>query len=90
MADDPRRHTAAARPTGASGWQPPEHEIEPAYHPVQITRADGSWAVGRINAWWRPAGAQAWCRVRTMGRGEAPAWMPFDPDRLLLLPATGI
>ncbi|MFE6866611.1 hypothetical protein ACFVFS_08635 [Kitasatospora sp. NPDC057692] len=90
MADGSRRHTAATRPADAPGWQPPEHEVEPAYQPVQINRADGSWAVGRINAWWRPTGGAAWCRVRTVGRGEAPAWMPFDPERLLLLPATGI
>ncbi|MFF2350931.1 hypothetical protein ACFVVL_14230 [Kitasatospora sp. NPDC058115] len=90
MADHPGQHTATSRPAAAPGWRPPEHEVEPAYQPVQITRADGSWAVGRINAWWRPAGAPPWCRVRAMGRGEAPAWMPFDPERLLLLPATGI
>ncbi|WP_327072415.1 hypothetical protein OG196_03655 [Kitasatospora purpeofusca] len=97
MADRPH-HDTRTRPTvrpitgpaGGAGWQPPEHEVEPAYQPVQINRADGSWTVGRINGWWRPSvGERAWCRVRAMGRGEAPTWVPFDPERLLLLPACG-
>ncbi len=86
----PDRPDTTGEPADGPGWQPPEHEVEPVYQPVQINRADGSWAVGRINAWWRPsADAEAWCRVRATGRGETAAWVPFDPERLLLLPAGG-
>ncbi|MCX4683250.1 hypothetical protein OG401_02805 [Kitasatospora purpeofusca] len=56
MADRPH-HDTRTRPTvrpttgpaDGAGWQPPEHEVEPAYQPVQINRTDGSWTVGRIN-----------------------------------------
>ncbi|MFJ8431243.1 hypothetical protein ACIQ9P_08060 [Kitasatospora sp. NPDC094019] len=99
MADRPYRDTRTSGSTGparttgpadGAGWQPPEHEVEPAYQPVQINRADGTWTVGRINGWWRPStGSRAWCRVRALGRGETPVWVPFDPERLLLLPACG-
>ncbi|MEV6976436.1 hypothetical protein [Kitasatospora sp. NPDC093806] len=78
------------RTAAAPDWEPPEAEVEPTYRPVQINRADGSWAVGRINAWWHPSGdSRTWCRVKAMGRGEASTWMPFDPEHLLLLPTTG-
>ncbi|MFJ8044070.1 hypothetical protein ACIRBX_26570 [Kitasatospora sp. NPDC096147] len=74
----------------SSAWQPPAEEVEPAYQPVEVGLADGDWAVGRINGWWRPATGRSWCRVRLLGRGEEARWMPFDPDRLVLLPSSGI
>ncbi|WP_354637911.1 hypothetical protein [Kitasatospora camelliae] len=73
----------------ATGWQPPAAEVRPVYQPVEIRRADGTWTVGRINAWWEPAEGEPWCRVRPLGRGESPAWMRFDPASLLLLPVGG-
>jgi len=71
-----------------ASWQPPPAQVRPVYQPVEVRGEDGDWALGRINAWWEPVGGGAWCRVRTVGRGGAERWMPYDPDRLTLL-ATG-
>ncbi|WP_043175957.1 hypothetical protein [Streptomyces sp. NRRL B-24484] len=71
-------------------WEPPPAQVEQTYQPVEVRFEDGSWAVGRINAWWRPADGGPWCRVRVLRRGGAERWMPFDPEQVLLLPAGGI
>ncbi|GAA4853519.1 hypothetical protein [Kitasatospora terrestris] len=68
-------------------WQPPETEIRRVYQPVEIHREDGTWALGRINAWWQPDDGTPWCRVHALRTGEH--WMPYDPERLLLLPGAG-
>ncbi|GAA2236600.1 hypothetical protein GCM10010430_16910 [Kitasatospora cystarginea] len=82
--------SGAARRPGGGAFQPPEAEVRRVYQPVEVHREDGTWALGRINAWWHPAGGEAWCRVRTVGKGGALTWMPFDPERLVLLPLSGI
>ncbi|MDH6123873.1 hypothetical protein [Kitasatospora sp. GP82] len=89
MAHRQQEHSGATPRLRGAPWQPPEEEVRRVYQPVEVHHQDGTWAVGRINAWWHPAGGQPWCRVRTIGSGEAPKWMPFDPEQLVLLPVTG-
>ncbi|GAA2085933.1 hypothetical protein GCM10009759_06180 [Kitasatospora saccharophila] len=71
-------------------WSPPEQDVHPAYQPVEVLLdGSGSWALGRINAWWRSPDDEPWCRLRLIGSAAGPAWRRYDPERILLLPTHG-
>ncbi|MGX1755450.1 hypothetical protein ACWIG5_00770 [Streptomyces lydicus] len=59
---------------------------------MEVQYPDGTWALGRINAWWTDGAGELWCRLRTLpGSASAcPQWRRFDPESILLLPGTGI
>ncbi|WP_254552718.1 hypothetical protein [Kitasatospora sp. MMS16-BH015] len=68
---------------------PPETEVHRVYQPVEIHHEDGSWQLGRINAWWHAPDGRRWCRLRVPRSGQAPHWVTFDPARLRLLQTEG-
>ncbi|WP_233289006.1 hypothetical protein [Kitasatospora sp. MBT63] len=90
MADRQRPAGRTAPAAAEAGWRPPEAEVTAVYQPVEVLAEDGTWALGRINAWWRPQDGPAWCRVRILRARTAPRWIPFDPERLVLLPVGGV
>ncbi|WP_441248631.1 hypothetical protein [Kitasatospora sp. McL0602] len=69
--------------------EPPEAELRQVYQPVEIRHEDGSWQLGRINAWWQAPDGRSWCRIRTARSGRPPHWVAFDPARVQLLQTEG-
>ncbi|MFF1908043.1 hypothetical protein [Kitasatospora sp. NPDC058218] len=72
------------------GGGPVDAEVEWVYQPVEVHFGDGSWALGRISGWWHDAGGLRWCRLRVARSGRPARWEPFDPARVVLLPAGGL
>ncbi|MFE3886463.1 hypothetical protein ACFXPQ_26755 [Streptomyces lydicus] len=59
---------------------------------MEVQYPDGTWTLGRINAWWTDGAGELWCRLRTLpgSVSACPRWRRFDPESILLLPGTGI
>ncbi|MER5865101.1 hypothetical protein [Kitasatospora sp. NPDC002040] len=75
-----------------TAFEPPPEEVRPAYQPVELLVGDepyDGWQIGRINGWWDAPDGRSWCRVRAVRGGAGPQWVPFDPDRIVLLPSSG-
>ncbi|MFE2727622.1 hypothetical protein [Kitasatospora sp. NPDC059327] len=72
------------------GEGPVDTEVEWVYQPVEVHFGDGRWALGRISGWWQDAGGSRWCRLRVARSGHPARWEPFDPARVVLLPAGGL
>ncbi|GAA2156313.1 hypothetical protein GCM10009760_57150 [Kitasatospora kazusensis] len=103
MTSQQRQRSGTAQPRPQSGTEPddagtggdgpdpapPEAEVRPDHQPVEIRHADGGWAVGRINGWWRGPDGNTWCRLRVAGSGAPARWVVFDAARLTLLQAEG-
>ncbi|MFE3500162.1 hypothetical protein [Kitasatospora sp. NPDC059160] len=69
---------------------PMDREVRWVYQPVEVDLGDGHWAPGRISGWWQDPTGRNWCRLR-VGRSGLPAdWRPFEPDRVRLLPVSGL
>ncbi|WP_243438124.1 hypothetical protein, partial [Streptomyces sp. FH025] len=79
------RHSPAP-PTVA----PPEAEVRWVHQPVEVDLGDGTWALGRISGWWQDPAGRCWCRLRVSRSGRPTAWRPYDPERVLLLPVSGL
>ncbi|MFJ6135492.1 hypothetical protein [Kitasatospora sp. NPDC092286] len=67
-----------------------EPGVERVYQPVEVHFGDGTWALGRISGWWQDAAGRRWCRLRVARSGRPARWEPFDPARVVLLPAGGV
>ncbi|MDF3301390.1 hypothetical protein [Streptomyces tropicalis] len=67
---------------------PPEHEVRPAYQPVEV-QSQARWPHrGTVVGWWSgPDGVTA-CRLRLSGL-PAPRWVVFDADRIVVLVTDG-
>ncbi|MER7151515.1 MULTISPECIES: hypothetical protein [Streptomyces] len=57
---------------------------------MEVQYPDGTWRLGRINAWWTDDAGELWCRLRTLPGGDGPRWHCYDPESIRLLPSTGI
>ncbi|MFD9685981.1 hypothetical protein ACFWXO_09490 [Kitasatospora sp. NPDC059088] len=69
---------------------PTDREVRWVYQPVEVDLGGGHWAPGRISGWWQDPAGRNWCRLR-VGRSGLPAdWRPFEPDRVRLLPVSGL
>ncbi|MFD0273966.1 hypothetical protein ACFVHB_08625 [Kitasatospora sp. NPDC127111] len=67
-----------------------EADVEWVYQPVEVHFGDGSWALGRISGWWHDGVGTRWCRLRVARSGRPARWEPYDPARMVLLPAGGL
>ncbi len=75
---------------GPAGAEPADRDVQWVYQPVEVDLGDGTWALGRISAWWQDASGQRWCRLRIGRGGQSARWQRFDPSRVLLLPLSGL
>ncbi|WP_459649896.1 hypothetical protein [Kitasatospora sp. Ki12] len=69
---------------------PAERDVRWVYQPVEVHLGDGTWALGRISGWWQDAAGRPWCRLRVGRSGRPACWERFDPERVLLLPVSGL
>ncbi|AUY53886.1 hypothetical protein EH183_01570 [Streptomyces sp. CB01881] len=67
-----------------------EADVEWVSQPVEVHYGDGRWALGRVSGWWQDAAGARWCRLRVARSGSPARWEPFDPARVVLLPAGGL
>lgn len=82
--------SAAESVDGVESVDPADREVRWVYQPVEVDLGDGTWALGRISGWWQDPAGRDWCRLRVV-RGAGPAgWRPFDPERVRLLPVSGL
>ncbi|MEU1283934.1 hypothetical protein [Kitasatospora sp. NPDC005856] len=78
------------RTGGPTGPEPADRDVRWVYQPVEVDLGGGTWALGRVSAWWQDTAGRRWCRLRVGRSGQPALWQPFDPARVLLLPVSGI
>jgi hypothetical protein len=70
--------------------EPAAAEVRWVHQPVEVDLGDGAWAPGRISGWWRDPTGRQWCRLRVSRSGQPAGWRLFEPERMLLLPVSGL
>ncbi|MFE6051279.1 hypothetical protein ACFQ6N_11010 [Kitasatospora sp. NPDC056446] len=70
--------------------EPADREVRWVHQPVEVDLGDGTWALGRISGWWQDGSGRSWCRLRVTRSGQPPNWERYDPERVLLLPVSGL
>ncbi|MFE5586566.1 hypothetical protein [Kitasatospora sp. NPDC056531] len=79
-----------SRRSPAPAVEPADAEVRWVYQPVEVDLGDGAWAPGRISGWWRDPIGRQWCRLRVSRSGQPAGWRLFEPERMLLLPVSGL
>ncbi|MFJ9845330.1 hypothetical protein ACIRYZ_33795 [Kitasatospora sp. NPDC101155] len=79
-----------SRRSPAPAVEPADAEVRWVYQPVEVDLGDGTWAPGRISGWWRDPTGRQWCRLRVSHSGQPAGWRLFEPERMLLLPVSGL
>ncbi|MER6300078.1 hypothetical protein ABT247_10965 [Kitasatospora sp. NPDC001539] len=78
------------RHSTAPAVDPADTDVRWVHQPVEVDLGDGDWALGRISGWWQDPTGRQWCRLRVSRSGQPAGWRPFDPERVRLLPDSGL